>query len=315
MSKDKPTAAERIARAKYVEENYERIVRPAMRALAEQRLRLATFLEDFGVRGVYRVSSRIKSRISLAKHIQSGRYTRLADVPDLAGMRIVVHTQADADLVEECFMRQVRRNALKLEKRKVVEHKGYRARHLILEVPASYLRSRYACLLEVQIRTLADEVFNVIARDYWYKSEGATPPNEVQKQILEHLREADELASKIRDHGVSALALDRKDALTPFSFRSIVQQFTGETVSLEDAVDQILTMRDLGQKTNGDLYAVFEDEKHKTTVNELVAHEDEIADPDKTYKGSGHLFDLFLLVDRNKDVTGIKRHMAYVHLK
>jgi ppGpp synthetase/RelA/SpoT-type nucleotidyltranferase len=169
MSAD-PAAIAVVAR------HYEELIRPVRRALAEQILTLNNFLEDVAIKGVHSVSSRVKPRDSVINALQEGRFARFEGFPDLAGIRVVVHSQQDVDVVAHCFLRQIEiGQEMKLIEDAPKDKDGYRARHLRVEISGSYRRSVYPVRMEIQIRTLCEDLFDTLSRTYWYKDPNATP--------------------------------------------------------------------------------------------------------------------------------------------
>lgn len=253
---------------------YQHIIRPVRRVLAEQRLALDHFLEDMGDYAIRLIEERTKPYLSVVGRIRDGRYKSVLDFPDLAAMRIVVHSQADSELIVAFFERQAQRKDLEIMKNKSVVNEGYRARHLILKIAPSYRRSGHEVVMEVQIRTLAEDVYNSISRAYWYKYDKAKPSEALRETLTQHLLEADKMVSEIRDTAEAAIARNGDRSVTPFSYRALVSEYLEQDISILEAVDQIFVIRDRGDLTNGRIQEIFTDQKVKARVKALVEDTD-----------------------------------------
>jgi ppGpp synthetase/RelA/SpoT-type nucleotidyltranferase len=285
------------------------IIRRARRALAEQRLLLRGYLEDVGARNVHYVRGRVKSLESVQRLIQRRRYRWISEIPDLAGMRVVVHGRPDVDVILRFFERQQQRGDLKIVSNRAVEHRGYRARHLVLEVPGSYRRANFSIKMEVQVRTLCEDLFDALSRAYWYKCAEAEPPKSLREKLLAHTEAAEDIVTGVREQVEAALAKQDEDRVTPFSFRSIVAEELSETVCMEDAVEQVIRLCDRARYTNRALRALFRSNEAVAKVAEIESFEDSHGDPARTFRSLGRRWDLFLIVDWVSDLEQFKQEL------
>ena len=117
--------------------DYERIVETHRRALKRIELDLSFFIRDVGDLNVFSISGRVKdySR-ALAKAKALG--FPVSDLDDLAGVRVVVGTEAEVPIVLRFFSRQEESKDLKVLKTRIIKRKsGYRATHLVVETRSS----------------------------------------------------------------------------------------------------------------------------------------------------------------------------------
>lgn len=304
------SAFRRVVAIRYVHKEYSHFMRPVRRALAEQRMLLKNFLEDIGSRGVHSVATRLKSENSAAAAIAGGRFKHLGEVPDMAGMRLVVHSRADVEVVLPFFARQIERRDMAPLSDRLVKHRGYRARHLVVRINGSYRRSRYSVLMEVQIRTLCEDLFATLSRTYWYKNQGAKPTQALRGALLEHVRKAEDIVSEIRGIADAAYSSDPTDLITPHSFIHIVRGTLGETVPVARAVEHVLSLKDGVLTRNEDLQKLFTDSEVQAKVDELNHIEDTLLEEKDTHRGKGALHELYLMVARSPDFDSIKRWIA-----
>ena len=266
-------ALHRLIVSRHLPDWYRQHARPVRRALAEQRLRLTHFIEDAGIyRSVHAVKRRLKTEASVREAIMGGRRKYLSDFKDFGGLRIVVHSRQDVKVIARFITRQAGVGDITIASDEEIKREnGYRARHIVIVMKGSYLRSGYEVDLEIQIRTLCEDLFDSLSRTYWYKNARVVPRPEDRDALVGHLKEAEALVTKLREEADVAHAADETDTLTPDSFQRIVKERLGDSVIIESAVDAVLMLRDDHVETNGDYLKYLADNKPK--VDELIALE------------------------------------------
>lgn len=284
---------------RHLPEWYREYARPVRRALAEQRLKLTNFIEDAGIyRSVHAVKQRVKTESSVREAMLQGRREYLSDFKDLGGLRIVVHSQQDVRVIARFLTMQADRDDLMIvSDDEIRRENGYRARHMVVRVKGSYMRSAYAVDLEIQIRTLCQDVFNSLSRTYWYKRARVHPTPEDRDVLVGHLESAEAVVSKLREEADAAHAADPTDTLTPDSFMRIMTQSIGDPITIEEAVDQVLSLRDDRVQTNGDYIDFLA--KHKAKVDELVELERPLGQ-DGHFESKGKSYLLYRYVARGE---------------
>lgn len=247
--------------------SYEFIVEPHRRALETLQLELDFFLRDIGELNLFSLSARVKEyERALGK--ANLLHLPVNDLDDLAGLRIVVGTQAEVQIVTRFFTRQEVSKGLRVLKNKKLTHdSGYRATHLVIEKPSSYHSSVFPGRVEVQIHTIFQHAFNFLSRNWSYKQpwDASATWSARFSELSRLLSEIDAEAERL--HIEQAQMREAIDAvnLTPYSVQLIVKAEFGETISIEDAVDSCRMYVDLGCKTNADLRQHF----HDTRIDEL----------------------------------------------
>lgn len=117
--------------------------RPYERALRQLRLELEFFLED--VRGInaHTISERLKAFESALAKSQNINLP-ISDLQDIAGLRIVVATATEVDVIARFFFRKADSEDLAISTDKRIEKgDGYRARHLVVEFGGHYIRDLF----------------------------------------------------------------------------------------------------------------------------------------------------------------------------
>ena len=131
------------------------------------------------------ISSRLKDRESLSKKIDQKRekYTKLEDITDIAGVRIITYYIADvsrvAEIVEQEFTVD-RENSIDKSAALEPDRFGYCSVHYVVEMSPERLKLReyqaYAGLkCEIQIRSVLQHAWAEIEHDLGYKSTIAIP--------------------------------------------------------------------------------------------------------------------------------------------
>jgi putative GTP pyrophosphokinase len=234
--------------------------RPYDRVLRQVLLDLEFFTEDHVGINVYTLTHRLKTfKSSLEKSKKLN--LRIDEMQDIAGIRIVVATLDEVEVLARFFSRKADSKDLIIKSDKVISKKeGYRARHLILEFSGHYSRSVYPALVEVQILTLLQSTFNFISRAWIYKSDLGLTKEWFSnfRKMSDDLAEIDQRIAQFQKQVVeSSVASAPNDPLTPFSYQQIVTNIFGETIQISEAVDVVQILIDIGCDTNGKLRDFF----------------------------------------------------------
>ena len=131
------------------------------------------------------VTSRLKSRNSVAEKVlrKQGKYARISDITDIAGVRIITYYSADVDKVAEIIEKEFDIDyANSIDKRKSLEPDrfGYCSVHYVVKMSAARLSlrefRRYKNMkCEIQIRSILQHAWAEIEHDIGYKNEITIP--------------------------------------------------------------------------------------------------------------------------------------------
>lgn len=253
------------------EAGYRKFTRPYERALRQLLLDLEFFCEDVPGITVHSVHHRIKAYQSVLMKLQSRSDLALGDLQDIAGLRIIVGTLADGDVIVRFFSRQEYDNALKILSDDRVNRNGYRGRHLVIDVSPLYTRSAQRAIVEVQIHTLVESAFNTLSRNWTYKT--SSPSGDWPqrfKAVSDKLKKLDVEISALQLEVIEASATDTPDApLSPYSYQLIVRERFEESVALDDCVDAVRLFIDFGFGTNGLIRAFFNQPRVEALYQEM----------------------------------------------
>jgi ppGpp synthetase/RelA/SpoT-type nucleotidyltranferase len=239
---------------------YLKFQRPYQRVLRQILLDLEFFIEDLVGVNIHSITHRLKSFDSALKKSQSLNIP-VSEIQDIAGIRVVVATINEVDVIVRFFSRKQDSKDLIVKSDQVIAKKnGYRARHLILEFNGHYSRSVYETHVEIQILTLLQHTFNYISRSWVYKTERSLPDewHAKFKDLAIDLASIDEQIANLQENVVIASAsIGDNEPLTPHSYQRIIGDIFDEIEILDNAVDSVLMLIDLGCDTNGKLRRFF----------------------------------------------------------
>lgn len=257
------------------EKHYKRIVEPHRRALEKLRLELGYFLDDIGNIDVYGIHARIKSWESALKKSLAINVP-IEKLDDIAGLRVIVGTQAEIPILERFFSRQEHDKDLTILKRhKLSKPDGYHALHMIIELKGHYQTTMFPGRLEVQLQTVFEHAFNFLSRSWKYKQQRETSSewNERFIKISEKLLAIESDADELHAHLTSLISEDENALLSPHSYRILVSQEFSEDVLLPDAVDSCRFYSELGCKTNGQLRLFFQNPEIRHMYNQVALNQ------------------------------------------
>ena len=172
--------------------------------LAEELLRTS------GV-DVHSVTSRVKNKNTLKQKLSSagGEYSKLGDVKDICGIRIITYFEDDVDRAAEVIETEFeidQENSVDKRAQLDADRFGYLSLHYIAKLTGSRLAlteyQRFSdCQAEIQIRTILQHAWAEIEHDLGYKSERAVPSEERRRfsRVAGLLEVADTEFVQLRD--------------------------------------------------------------------------------------------------------------------
>lgn len=242
-------------------DKYAHFIRPHPRVLRQLLLDLEFYIADIGSVSVFSIESRVKE---LGSALEKSRRLGIPieDLQDIAGIRIVVATRLDVDVVKRFFYRRadISKDLEIVKESDVSRPTGYRSTHLITKFSGHYSRSAQSGNLEVQIPTIFEHAFNFVSHSWVYKSSTVHDPNwkEQFRALSEQLAAIDEAVASLHRNACDESRFDpEREPLSPLIFRRVVQEEFHETVSVADAVDYVQSYADMGVQTVGQLQRFF----------------------------------------------------------
>ncbi len=144
---------------------------------------LNSILQTHGVKA-HQIVTRVKDVDSLRKKIEGkgAKYTKVTDITDLAGIRIITYFEDEVDLIAQIIQDEFiidRKHSI--DKRKIdIDRFGYKSLHYIVQISKSrnklleYKRFKNFSA-EIQIRSILQHSWAEIEHDLGYKSKSAIP--------------------------------------------------------------------------------------------------------------------------------------------
>jgi putative GTP pyrophosphokinase len=167
-------------------------------------------LEENSLR-VHSITSRVKNKTSLRAKLDRSeqKYTKLNDVTDIAGIRIITFFADEVDKVAGIIQREFDIDQEhSVDKRALLDPDrfGYLSLHYVAKLPAARLQlteyRRFSnCKVEIQIRSILQHTWAEIEHDLGYKSKQAVPKELRRRffQLAGLLELADNEFEQIRD--------------------------------------------------------------------------------------------------------------------
>ena len=156
-------------------------------AIKEVQTKLEILDDAFNVQfehnPIHHIESRLKSPASIIQKLERKGLPVNSDsvaigVQDIAGIRVICNYIDDVWRVEQLLLEQ---DDVTLVKRKDYinnpKDNGYRSLHLIVSIPIFLTGGRKDTLVEVQIRTIAMDMWASLEHKLYYKSDSNIPEN------------------------------------------------------------------------------------------------------------------------------------------
>ncbi|HYW20004.1 MAG TPA: hypothetical protein VE956_11975 [Nodularia sp. (in: cyanobacteria)] len=231
---------------------YLKFRKPYEKVLRLLLLELYFFFEEIKGININSVQHRLKSYDSaLDKSIRTNQ--NISELHDIAGIRIVVATFAEVEIMTRFFSRKKVSNDLVIKwEKSIANDDGYRAKHIVVEFKGHYSRfSSHPTLVEIQLQTILQNAYNFISRAWVYKNQYIYS-NEWDQSFNQVSKELNQLDKKISELQKEVLtnATGDNERLTPFSYQRIVADIFNENVDLDDAVDSSPMLVNIGINTN-----------------------------------------------------------------
>jgi ppGpp synthetase/RelA/SpoT-type nucleotidyltranferase len=134
---------------------------------------------------VHSITSRVKAKDSLESKLKNSivEYSKLEDITDIVGVRIITYFADDVDLIAKVIKKEFEIDEFNsIDKRSLIDPDrfGYLSLHYVVKISSSRLLlteyNRFSnCKAEVQIRSLLQHTWAEIEHDLGYKSKQSTP--------------------------------------------------------------------------------------------------------------------------------------------
>ncbi len=132
----------------------------------------------------HQINSRLKSKERLEEKLlrKNSKYSKLADLTDITGLRIITHFEDDVDLIAEAIDSEFEKDEKNsIDKRKIeIDRFGYKSLHYVISLSKkrtslSEYKRFVGLKAEVQIRSILQHAWAEIEHDIGYKGEIQVP--------------------------------------------------------------------------------------------------------------------------------------------
>lgn len=173
-------------------------------AIMEIETKFKVLNTQFAIRKSYNpietIKTRLKSMESIVgklqrKHLPMDAATIERELNDIAGVRVICPFISDIYMLADCLLQQD--DITLLEKKDYIKHpkdSGYRSLHLIVQVPIFLQNEKRPMKVEVQIRTLAMDLWASQEHKLRYKKQ--IPENE-EEAISQELAECAQILASV----------------------------------------------------------------------------------------------------------------------
>lgn len=232
---------------KIISESYEKYKKAFERSLVRTHDDLEAILtdysHDFNIRYKKSIERRIKSLDSLLVKANRNGIEDIFRINDIVGIRILVFNKTDAyNLLNLIDTKWNDREITKEDYIKNPKPSGYRAIHLNMECSSELKGEKVNVPTEIQIKTLAQDLWSVLSHEDLYKQDGQIPDiiSQFSGSLGSLLDVVDNQGQYIREFMTSKiviskdLAFDEKDTVDKEILAKIIYDEYGFNISEEE---------------------------------------------------------------------------------
>lgn len=176
-------------------------------AIREVRTKLEILDEEFQMRDkrnpIHHMQSRMKTFTSIIEKLKRKDLpitleTAMSELTDIAGIRVICSYIADIYAIADLLMAQDDIKVLRIRDYiKTPKANGYRSLHLIVEVPVYLSKGKILVPVEIQIRTIAMDLWASLEHELRYK-EQHTIPKEISEQLFQSAEDIAQIDCKMQ---------------------------------------------------------------------------------------------------------------------
>lgn len=230
---------DKLAVVLYINQEYDNKKKQYERAIVAVKTEIEEYFADINVECIHYIKSRIKTRESMIEKVERKNYTDpFEQMKDIAGIRIVCHNESDVDQVD-AFIKSRYKDSI-IEDEKIKRDDGYRAHHIVVNVRVLFIGQPKLAKVEIQLRTVAQDLFDTLSRRDVYKLSTPLPETWLSKmkQLGDKLEEADKLAEELKQEWIEEnIKTKAKDQLNAQAIIRICKKYSGEEVNVYNAMN------------------------------------------------------------------------------
>lgn len=232
---------DKLAVVFYINQEYDNKKKQYERVIIAVKTEIEEYFADINVECIHYIKSRIKTRESMIEKVERKNYTDpFEQMKDIAGIRIVCHNESDVDQIS-AFLKSRYKDSI-IEDEKIKRDDGYRAHHIVVNVRVLFIGRPYLVKIEIQLRTVAQDLFDTLSRRDVYKLSTPLPESWLtkMKQLASKLEEADKLAEELKQEWiVENIKTKAKDQLSAQAIIRICKEYSAEGVDVHKAMEYL----------------------------------------------------------------------------
>ncbi len=218
-----------------VENLYKHDITKYERAIEIVEKELRNFFEDIYADYIHYIKSRIKSKDNLLEKIAKKGYNSknfLDKIDDIAGVRVVCHNESDVEKVITFI-----KGHFPIVKDEKIDNREdcYKARHIVIEIAVVVAGYSELAKVEIQIRTLAQDLFATLSHRDMYKLPAKLPESWTHKMktLGEKLQEVDKIAQELKNDWIEEnLGKKIKNQISVETITRLVKSSLGKEINI-----------------------------------------------------------------------------------
>lgn len=247
----------------FVNNVYDRERKRFERAVRLVKNTLKDFFDDIKDESVHYLTSRVKAKDSILRKLEKKEYKNIFyDMKDIAGIRIVCHNESDIEamitFITRCFP--------VLENEKVDRKDGYKATHLVINVKVPMSGLVVDTKVEIQIRTIAQDLFATLSHRDIYKLSVDLPDSWIikMKKLGDILDGVDKLAQELKDEWIVENSEKiMKDQLSVQTIVRLCKAKVNKELTITDATNILINLITFEIRKISELEKILSDLKIK----------------------------------------------------
>lgn len=231
------------ALAKKYEENLVAFERAMAKVVSDLSALITDYASDYKIRYKKNFEKRVKTFESVKEKLKRKCVTDLFELNDLVGVKLIVNNLKDAQKLAELVSEKWKEKEVEVENYiSSPKSTGYRAIHINLVQAVDVKGNQISVPVEIQIKTLAQDLWSVLTHGDLYKPDGEVPEiiSQFSSSLGALLDVVDNQAQFIRDFLVKKiiiskqLTFDPKDEVDKEIIAKIIFDTFGSYITEED---------------------------------------------------------------------------------
>ena len=218
---------------------------------------------------IQRIDGRIKTLSSTENKIKmsGGKFLKLHDLQDIAGVRVICHCTGDLDRFDAILNEELKKKYLNAKRESRATKDGYRGVHYVVKKELNIDGKKIKIPCEIQLRTVLQDAWAIQSHQYGYKKQIEGDANILKQVVSGILDNCENLWELVKKNSKSQENISEEEA-------AVIHRETSKKV---DAVEQIYSSDALEKIISANKSAEIEDILEAESQNVKNAWEEEYA--------------------------------------